>query len=145
MQVYDWQSIVNEHGPLVWQTAYRLVGNEADAADCLQETFLAALEVSRREEVRNLGGLLVRLATTRAIDSLRRRNRQQRRSGDRFDPNGRGENHDADPGRTRRRATPRHPRARPARKTDPRNETEVSIGPGPYVCADQRRTYAAVP
>jgi len=32
--VYDWQLIVNEQGPLVWQTAYRLLGNEADAADC---------------------------------------------------------------------------------------------------------------
>jgi hypothetical protein len=31
--VYDWQAIVNQHGPLVRQTAYRLVGNDADAAD----------------------------------------------------------------------------------------------------------------
>ena len=67
MQVYDWQSIVNDHGPLVRQTAYRLVGNEADAADCFQETFLAALEISRRQQVRNLCGLLLCLATTPTI------------------------------------------------------------------------------
>jgi RNA polymerase sigma-70 factor (ECF subfamily) len=79
LQVYDWPTIVNEHGPLVWRTAYRLLANHADAADCFQETFLAALEVSRRQPVRNVSGLLVRLATTRAIDRLRQRGRQNRR------------------------------------------------------------------
>jgi len=73
----DWQVIVEEYGPLVWQTAYRLLANHADAADCFQETFLTALEVSRRQHVRNLPGLLVRLATTRAIDRLRQKGRQQ--------------------------------------------------------------------
>ena len=24
----DWQAIITEHGPLVWKTAYRLLGNE---------------------------------------------------------------------------------------------------------------------
>ena len=77
MQVQDWQTIVAECGPLVWRTAYRLLGNHADAADCFQETFLAALELSRRQPVRNMSGLLVRLATTRAIDRLRQRVRQE--------------------------------------------------------------------
>jgi len=75
LQVYDWQAIVTEHGPAVWQTAYRLLGNRADAADCFQETFLAALEFSRHQPVRHIPGLLVRLATTRAIDRLRQRTR----------------------------------------------------------------------
>jgi RNA polymerase sigma-70 factor (ECF subfamily) len=79
--VQDWQTIVTECGPLVWRTAYRLLGNHADAADCFQETFLAALELSRRQPVRNMSGLLVRLATTRAIDRLRQRGRQERPSG----------------------------------------------------------------
>ncbi len=78
MQVYDWQLITEKHGPRVWQIAYRLLGNHSDAADCFQETFLAALEVSRRQHVRNLPGLLARLATTRAIDRLRQRGRQER-------------------------------------------------------------------
>ena len=78
LQVHDWQTIVAEHGPLVWRTAYRLLGNQADTADCFQETFLAALELSRRQPVRNVSGLLVRLATTRAIDRLRQRGRQDR-------------------------------------------------------------------
>ncbi len=67
---------MKEHGPIVWQTAYRLLGNYADAADCFQETFVCALEVSRRQRVRNFAGLLARLATARAIDQLRQRLRQ---------------------------------------------------------------------
>ncbi len=78
MQVYNWQAIVAEHGRAVWQTAYRLLGNRSDAADCFQETFLAALQVSRNERVHSISGLLVRLATTRAIDRLRQRTRQER-------------------------------------------------------------------
>lgn len=78
MQVYDWQAIVTEHGRAVWQTAYRLLGNRSDTADCFQETFLAALQVSRNQPVHSISGLLVRLATTRAIDRLRQRARQER-------------------------------------------------------------------
>ncbi len=78
LQVYDWQAIVTEHGRAVWQTAYRLLGNRSDTADCFQETFLAALQISRNEPVHNIPGLLVRLATTRAIDRLRQRTRQER-------------------------------------------------------------------
>jgi RNA polymerase sigma-70 factor (ECF subfamily) len=78
LQVQDWQIVVDEYGPLVWQTAYRLLGNHTDTADCFQETFLAALELSRRQPVRNVPGLLIRLATTRAIDRLRQRGRRER-------------------------------------------------------------------
>ena len=76
MQVIDWQMIIKKHGPTVWQTAYRLLGNQADAADCFQETFVCALEFCRRKRVRNFSALLARLATARAIDQLRRRFRQ---------------------------------------------------------------------
>lgn len=76
----DWQAIVDRHGRLVWQTAYRLLGNRADAADCFQEAFVSALAVSRREEVRDWSALLQRLATARALDRLRQRLRRGRRS-----------------------------------------------------------------
>ena len=78
MQVFDWQSIIEQHGKLVWNTAYRLLGNHADAADCFQDTFVAALQLTRREPVRNLPALLSRLATTRAIDRLRHESRRNR-------------------------------------------------------------------
>jgi len=76
VQVIDWQVIIEKHGPAVWQTAYRLLGNRTDAADCFQETFVCALELSQRQRVRNFSALLSQLATTRAIDQLRRRFRQ---------------------------------------------------------------------
>ena len=79
--MFDWQMIVKEHGPAVWQTAYRLLGNRDDTADCFQEAFLAAVEVSRRQRVHSISGLLVHLATTRAIDRLRQRMREGRYQG----------------------------------------------------------------
>jgi len=76
----DWQRVVSEHSDAVRQTAWRLVGNEADAADCLQEAFMAAVKVSRNRRVRNWRGLLKVLATRRALDKLRSRFRESSRS-----------------------------------------------------------------
>ena len=73
----DWPEIVRQHAPLVWRTAYRLLAHDADAADCLQETFVSATEVAKRQEVHHWGGLLQRLATVRAMDCLRRRMRER--------------------------------------------------------------------
>jgi len=80
LQAVDWQLIVRKHGSAVWRTAYRLLGNEADAADCFQETFVCALEVSRRERVRNFSALLARIATSRAMNRLRQRIRESQRN-----------------------------------------------------------------
>jgi RNA polymerase sigma-70 factor (ECF subfamily) len=68
-----WEDIVDRHGSLVWRCARRLLGNDADAADCYQEAFAAALAVARREAVRNWPGLLRRIVTTHALDRLRQR------------------------------------------------------------------------
>ena len=77
----DWSQVVERYGPVVWRTACRLLGNEADAADCFQETFISALAVSRREKIANYSALLRRIATARALDRLR----QRRRHVDRHD------------------------------------------------------------
>ena len=71
----DWNSIVIREGPAVWNTLWRLLGNRCDVEDCFQETFVAALEVSRRETVLSWPAMLCRLATARAMDRLRRRYR----------------------------------------------------------------------
>lgn len=71
----DWQAISRQHGSLVWRTAYRLLASDADAADCFQETFISALDLSKRQAVQNWPGLLTRLATARALDLLRKRKR----------------------------------------------------------------------
>ncbi len=75
----DWNSIVRQHGRVAWLTAYRLLGNDADASDCYQNTFLEALKVARREAVRDWPPLLRRLATARALDMLRIRYRGKSR------------------------------------------------------------------
>ncbi len=74
----DWDELLRREGPAVWRTAYRLVRNRADADECFQETFLGALEISKRQPVGNWPGLLHRLATSRAIDRLRKRLRRTR-------------------------------------------------------------------
>jgi RNA polymerase sigma-70 factor (ECF subfamily) len=73
----DWQEILSRDGPAAWQTAYRLLGNRADADECFQDACLDALEVSRREEVRNWRALLQRLAASRSVDRLRLRRRSK--------------------------------------------------------------------
>ena len=72
----DWSPIVQQYGRLVWKTVYRFVNNEADAEDCFQETFISALEFSRKETVHHWPGLLKRLAAARALDRLRSRGRK---------------------------------------------------------------------
>jgi RNA polymerase sigma-70 factor (ECF subfamily) len=77
--VTDWTRIVEQHGGLVWATAFRLVGNSEDAADCFQEAFLEAVKIARREPVGDWSALLRHLATVRAIDLLRVRCRNRGR------------------------------------------------------------------
>lgn len=74
-----WSAIVQQHGPLVWQTVYRIVRREEDAADCFQNTFLAALELSRWQAVRHWPALLKRVATMQALNRLGQRLREARR------------------------------------------------------------------
>ena len=75
----DWSDLVQRHGPMVWKTAHRLLRNEADAADCFQNTFVSALELSRTEAIRHWPALLSRLATARALERLRQRRRESGR------------------------------------------------------------------
>jgi RNA polymerase sigma factor (sigma-70 family) len=75
----NWSHIVQEHGGIVWRTVHRLLGNEADEADCFQRTFVSALDLSRHEAIRNWPPLLKRLATVRALECLRFRCRTTNR------------------------------------------------------------------
>ncbi len=77
MNHLNWEELVQEFQGLVWSTVRRLVDNDADAADCFQETFVTAVETARRQPVRHMQGLLTRIATARAIDHVRFRIRQR--------------------------------------------------------------------
>ena len=82
----NWESLVHEHKQLVWDTVYRLVGNHADALDCFQDTFLEAVKVARKTEVREWSAMLRHLATLRSLDLLRVRYRIRDHTDPHFDP-----------------------------------------------------------
>jgi RNA polymerase sigma-70 factor, ECF subfamily len=69
----DWESIVRAHGPMAFDTAWRLLGDAGDAEDVVQEALLDAFRLHSRRTVVNWGGLLRHLAACRAIDRLRSR------------------------------------------------------------------------
>jgi RNA polymerase sigma-70 factor, ECF subfamily len=77
----NWSEILSRDGAIIWQTAYRLLGNAADADECFQEACVAALAASGRETVRDWRALLQRTATARAMDRLRERYRRARHEG----------------------------------------------------------------
>jgi RNA polymerase sigma-70 factor (ECF subfamily) len=70
--VIEWDRIVREHGPMVFGTAWRILGHAADTEDVVQDVFLEAYRL-RADTVRSWPGLLRRLAACRALDRLRQR------------------------------------------------------------------------
>src|SRR5215831_4771696 len=74
--VSDFERIFREYGPLVYRTAYAVMGNREDADDILQTVFLRLL---RREGPPDLGknpkGYLYRAAVNLSLDTLKIRRR----------------------------------------------------------------------
>ena len=69
----DWNGLIDEYGPMVVRISWRILGHAADVEDNVQDVFLEAFCLQKREEVRHWGGLLRRLATVGALARLRRR------------------------------------------------------------------------
>lgn len=67
----EWDQIVEQYSPIVWRTVTRLVPEPADAADCLQRTFISAWELSQKQPIRHWPALLQQLATARALERRR--------------------------------------------------------------------------
>lgn len=61
-------------GPLVYRRCRQLLGSDAEAQDCLQDTFVGYLKLAARGEAQPLT-VLYRIATFQAIDRLRHRAR----------------------------------------------------------------------
>ena len=69
----DWNDIVLNHGPSVYRAAFRVLGHVEDCEDVVQDVFAEAYTSFREGEVLNWRALLLRLATFRALDRLRKR------------------------------------------------------------------------
>ena len=78
----DWNQIPETYGPMVWRTVARILRHQDDALDCFQDVFAEAIQRGRRRPVNDWGALLRWLATRRAIDQLRRRQRKPAASWD---------------------------------------------------------------
>lgn len=73
------EELRSRHGRLVWNTVCRILRDRTDSLDCYQDVFCEILQRPPRQEVRNWPAYLRWLATRRAIDRLRSRQRKQNR------------------------------------------------------------------
>ena len=70
--------LVERHSRNVFRLAYRMTGNEHDAEDVVQETFLRAYRQLDRYETRSsFGTWLFRIASNYSLDLLRSRRRRE--------------------------------------------------------------------
>ena len=70
----DFNRLVEDHGPVLYRMAYRLIGDPHEAEDLVQETFRSAWKSrSRYESGRGDRAWLVSILRRRAIDQWRKR------------------------------------------------------------------------
>ena len=78
--------LVERHSVRLFQLAFRMTGNEQDAEDLVQETFLRAYKQLNRFQSRaGLGTWLYRIAANCSLDLLRRRKRRGEQETVEFD------------------------------------------------------------
>ena len=72
-----YRALVERHSRSVFRLAYRMTGNEQDAEDVVQETFLRAYRQLHRYEARSsFGTWLYRIAANYSLDLVRSRKRR---------------------------------------------------------------------
>ncbi len=69
----NWRQIVETHSRRVFQVSMRILGSVQDAEDVSQDVFEELFRLHNHGPVQSWVGLLVRLATVRSLDCLRRR------------------------------------------------------------------------
>lgn len=73
--VPSWEDVVREHGDRVYRLAYRLAGNQHDAEDITQETFIRVFKSLANYQPGTFEGWLHRITTNLFLDMVRRRSR----------------------------------------------------------------------
>jgi RNA polymerase sigma-70 factor, ECF subfamily len=72
------RALVDQHAKAVFRLAYRMTGNESDAEDMVQETFLRAWkQIAKFDGRANFGTWLHRICANCTLDHLRARQRRQ--------------------------------------------------------------------
>ncbi|WP_284501763.1 RNA polymerase sigma factor SigE [Actinotalea sp. C106] len=71
----SWEQIVTEHSARVYRLAYRLTGNQHDAEDLTQETFVRVFRSLSSYTPGTFEGWLHRITTNLFLDQVRRRRR----------------------------------------------------------------------
>ena len=75
------RDLVEKHGRMVFRVAYRMTGNESDAEDVVQETFLRAYRnLDRYDSRASFATWIFRIAANCSIDVLRARKRRPDRA-----------------------------------------------------------------
>ncbi|GAB0103248.1 RNA polymerase sigma factor SigE [Nocardia sp. JMUB6875] len=70
-----WDELVREHADRVYRLAYRLTGDQQDAEDLTQETFIRVFRSLQNYQPGTFEGWLHRITTNLFLDMVRRRNR----------------------------------------------------------------------
>lgn len=78
----DWKALYERHCAAVWKIAWRVVHDREIAADCVQETFLAAMALNQTQPIREWEAFLVSVAVRKALDQLRSKCRSRQRLSD---------------------------------------------------------------
>ena len=68
-----WSELVQEHADSVYRLAYRLSGNQHDAEDLTQETFMRVFRSLKNYQPGTFEGWLHRITTNLFLDMVRRR------------------------------------------------------------------------
>jgi RNA polymerase sigma-70 factor (ECF subfamily) len=74
--VPTWEEVARDHGRFLYNVAYRLAGNDADAQDLVQETLLRVRRGLETYTPGSLQGWLSRIVTNVFLDEVRRRRRR---------------------------------------------------------------------
>jgi RNA polymerase sigma-70 factor, ECF subfamily len=71
-----WEEVARDHGRFLYTVAFRLAGNDHDAADLVQEALLRVRTGLERYEPGSLEGWLARIVTNVFLDDVRKRKRR---------------------------------------------------------------------
>lgn len=78
----DWEALYNQYRRYIWTICFRILGNETDTEDAVQNTFIraGAREDTFNPDIGTFKSWLSRIASNLCIDMLRRRRETQEKS-----------------------------------------------------------------